>query len=61
MTSDSAPLPSPSSAPETVVETAEMTKPMLMMRRAVCPAAMVWGFWVNVPGIVYRRAVTHKK
>ena len=27
----------------------EMTKPMLMMRRAVCPAAMVWGFWVNSP------------
>ena len=49
MTSDSAPLPSHSSAPEAVVETAEITKPILMMRSAVCPAAMVSGFWVNSP------------
>lgn len=35
MTSDSAPLPRPSSAPEEVVDTAETTKPRQMMRRAV--------------------------
>ena len=36
-------LPSPSSAPETVVETAEMTKPMLMMRKAGPPGGDGFG------------------
>lgn len=49
MTSDCVPLPRPSSAPEAVVDTAETTKPMEMMRRAVRPMAMVSGFWVKRP------------
>ena len=47
MTSDSAPLPRPSSAPEEVVDTAETTKPRQMMRRAVWPMATVSGLEVN--------------
>ncbi len=49
MTSDSAPLPRPSSAPEEVVDTAETTKPRQMMRRAVWPMVMVSGLEVNSP------------
>lgn len=43
ITSDSTPLPSPSNAPEEVVETAETRKPMQMIRRAVWPMAIVSG------------------
>ena len=49
MTSEAAPLPRPSSAPEEVVDTADTTKPRQMMRRAVWPMAMVSGLEVNRP------------
>ena len=49
MTSEAAPLPRPSSAPEEVVDTADTTKPRQMMRRAVWPMAMVSGLEENRP------------
>ena len=49
ITSEGVPLPSPSSAPEAVTETAETKKPALMMRSAVSPARMVSGVCVNRP------------
>ena len=42
-------MPRPSSAPDEVVDTADTTKPMQMMRRALAPAAMVSGLEVNSP------------
>ena len=41
MTSDDMPCDSPSSVPEAVTETAETTKPKLMMRSAAAPIASV--------------------
>ena len=49
MTSEAAPLPRPSSAPEEVVDTADTTKPRQMMCRAVWPMAMVSGLEENRP------------
>ena len=42
--SDGPPIPSPSSAPEAMTETAETINPRLMIRRASLPAATVSGF-----------------
>ena len=47
--SDGTPLLSPSSAPDDVTETAETTKPPLMIRSAVAPQAIVSAFVVNKP------------
>ena len=47
MSSDWNPFPIPSSAPADVTETAETTKPALMMRSAVFPLMTVSGLSVN--------------
>ena len=49
MMSEGVPMPSPSSAPEEVTDTAETMKPALMMRSAVAPASMVAGSSANSP------------
>ena len=49
ITREGTPLPSPSSAPDDVTETADTTKPALMMRSALSPACMVSWLWVKSP------------
>ena len=46
---DGVPIPSPSKAPADVTETADTINPALMIRSALVPASIVWGFVVNKP------------
>ena len=45
--SDGMPMPSPSSAPDEVTDTAEITKPIQIRRSAVLPMAIVSAFSVK--------------
>ena len=47
--SDGMPMPSPSSAPDQVTDTAEITKPIQIRRSAVLPMAIVSAFSVKSP------------
>ena len=49
MIRDSLPFPSPSNAPDTVTETDDTIKPILISRRASLPNAIVSGLPVNSP------------
>ena len=49
MTSEGTPIPSPSSAPQAMTETEEITKPRLIVRKAALPAAIVSAFCENSP------------
>ena len=49
MIREGVPFPSPSSAPQEVIDKVDTRKPALMILRARLPAWMVWGFSVNSP------------
>lgn len=61
ITSEGVPMPSPSRAPQEMMETEETIKPMLMIHKAVLPMAMVSALVENkpisCPGIVQHRMV----